>query len=60
MRALYINLLMIFAIQAVSGQLVTTVSVLVSDTQVKLVKPNFTGQIEGMALAGKCEFSPDW
>lgn len=51
---------MTFATQAPAGQVITSVSALVGDAQIKLVQEKFTAQIKGMALAAKYEFSPDW
>lgn len=51
---------MSFATQAGAGQIITTISALVSDSQVKLVQQKFNGQLDGVALAAKYEFSPDW
>ena len=51
---------MSFATQAGAGQVITTVSALVSDSQIKLAQQKFNGQLDGVALAAKYEFSPDW
>ena len=43
-----------------AGQIKTTVSVLLSDAQVKLEQQKFTGRIDGVSLATEYMLSLDW
>ena len=61
MRSILIALLMTIATQVVgAGQIKTTVSVLLSDAQVKREQQKFTGRIDGVSLATEYMLSPDW
>ena len=60
MRTTLIALLMTIATQVGAGPLITTVSALLSDAQVKLEQQKFTGRIDGVSLATEYMLSPDW
>ena len=60
MRTLLIAFLMTLATQVVAGKLMTTVSALSSDAQVKLEQQKFTGRIDGVSLTTEYMLSPDW
>ena len=60
MRTIFIALLITLATQVGAGQLITTVSALLSDAQVKLDQQKFTGRIDGVSLATEYMLSPDW
>ena len=60
MRTLLIALLMTFATKVGAVQLMTTVSALLSDAQVKEEQQKFTGRIDGVSLATEYMLSLDW
>ena len=60
MRTLLIAFLMTLATQVGAGPLITTVSALLSDAQVKLEQQKFTGRIDGVSLATEYMLSLDW
>ena len=60
MRTLLIAFLMTLATQVGAGPLITTVSALLSDAQVKLEQQKFTGRIDGVSLATEYMLSRDW
>ena len=60
MRTILIVLLMTLATQVGAGSLTTTMTAFVSDAQVKLEQQKLTGQINGVSLAAKYKFYPDW
>ena len=53
-------LLIIFATQVGAGQLITTLSAFVSDSQLKLEPQKFTGRTDGVAFATEYDLSPKW
>ena len=60
MRTILIAVLITLATQVGAGQLITSVSALLSDAQVKLDQQKFTGRIDGVSLSTEYMLSPDW
>ena len=60
MRTILIASLITLATQVGAGPLITTVSALLSDAQVKLEQQKFTGRIDGVSLATEYMLLHDW